>query len=266
MEYSSNIMNSIYIKKIIVIIFFLIPSIIYSTSVLDLNEYFLKGNSAYEKADFKLAIEKYNEIIDLGYESGEIYYNLGNSYYKNNDIINAIVSYERALKYIPNNENLIDNLDIANLSIVDRADDDELLPLINFIEKFENKYNIFSIRNTFIIFSFLLTFMISISILISNARIKKILNILNFLILFNLLMILFLFNSILNKNDIRYGIVSVDKISIMSSPDVNINNTTLFSLHKGTKIQVKSETDEWFEISISSEKKGWLKKDAVIEI
>ena len=52
----------------------------------------------------------------------------------------------------------------------------------------------------------------------------------------------------------------------MSSPDNNTNNTTLFSLHKGTKVKLKNETDKWYEISISTEKKGWLKKETIIEI
>jgi len=258
---------SSFIKQILIVIILILPTIIFSSTSEEIHDtYFQQGNKAYDDGNYEFAIESYNKIVDDGYESGEVYYNLGNSYYKSNDIINAIVSYERGLKYIPNNENLRDNLDIANLSIVDRTKENEELPLMNYIENIERDYNIFTIRSTFIMIFFVLAILISITIIISNNRVKKILNILSSFTLLSLLIILYLYVDISNKNSIKYGLVSIDKISIMSSPDDNTNNTTLFSLHKGTKVRIKSETDKWFNISISSEKKGWLKKESVIEI
>ena len=79
-----------------------------------------KANAEYERGDFAKAITLYTSILQEGYENGEIYYNLGNSYYQTGDLVNTIVNYERALKFIPGDNDLLDNLKIVKLSLIDK--------------------------------------------------------------------------------------------------------------------------------------------------
>lgn len=67
---------------------------------------------AYSKNNYSTAIQLYENILKGG-ESIEVYYNLGNSYYKNNQIAKSILNYERALLLEPYNSDVRNNLEIA---------------------------------------------------------------------------------------------------------------------------------------------------------
>ena len=61
------------------------------------------------------------KVIGRGYESWELYYNLGNAFYKNRQIGPAILNYEKARKLAPNNEDVLFNLELANLRVGELA-------------------------------------------------------------------------------------------------------------------------------------------------
>ena len=81
-----------------------------------------KGNKAFLNKDYDTAISDYQKVLDQGYESSVLYYNLGNAYYKKGIMGRAILNYEKGLKLDPTNEDLIYNLKIANAHIVDKID------------------------------------------------------------------------------------------------------------------------------------------------
>jgi len=67
------------------------------------NSLFEKGNTLYNKGDYQNAIESYLGIIENGYHSSEVYYNLGNAYYRLNLIGQSIWSYMQASRLDPRN-------------------------------------------------------------------------------------------------------------------------------------------------------------------
>ena len=85
----------------------------------NLTTLFDEGNSFYNNGNYEQAIEKYSSIIKSGYESSELYYNLGNSYYKLNDIANSIFYFEKSLLLDPNNLESKNNLSFANNMTID---------------------------------------------------------------------------------------------------------------------------------------------------
>src|ERR1051325_9538876 len=54
---------------------------------------FIIANEAYAKGNFVKAAEGYEQLIAQDYESAELYYNLGNAYYKLDNIGKAILNY-----------------------------------------------------------------------------------------------------------------------------------------------------------------------------
>ena len=66
----------------------------------------IMANKVYSEGDYHVAINLYEEVINSGLESAELYYNLGNSYYKVNLIPAAILNYEKAKKLKPNDWNI----------------------------------------------------------------------------------------------------------------------------------------------------------------
>lgn len=80
-----------------------------------------EGDSAYMKNDYTSAIHIYEALLNKG-EAAEIYYNLGNSYYKTGEIAKAILNYERALLLQPGNGDIRTNLDVARSKTIDKVE------------------------------------------------------------------------------------------------------------------------------------------------
>ena len=89
-----------------------------------------KGNQLYTSGKYTAAVNTYEAISAKGFESFELYYNLGNALYKSNNITYAILNYERALKLSPGNEDALFNLNMAKRQVVDNID---LLPEPGFL-------------------------------------------------------------------------------------------------------------------------------------
>lgn len=77
---------------------------------------------AYTKEDYGKAIELYEGLLKTHGESAEIYYNLGNAYYKENKIAPAILNYERALLLDPGDGDIRFNLQLARQKSVDKIE------------------------------------------------------------------------------------------------------------------------------------------------
>jgi len=83
----------------------------------NLSASFYKGNAYYEQAKYDEAIAEYKSVLDAGYESGNIYYNLGNAYFKKGKIGMAVLNYKRARRLMPHDMDLKANLDYASSTV-----------------------------------------------------------------------------------------------------------------------------------------------------
>lgn len=227
---------------------------------------FDEANLFYEKGDYEGAVRSFEKIIQSGNENGETYYNLGNSYYKLGDIVNCIVSYERALKFMPGDTDLTENLKIARLSLVDKTDEQTEVPFFTLYSNIRNKFNIYSVSQIFYIFLIITGIMLSLYILLKNTVLNRFLMAAGILSLAALMLISYIYFDIHRADSRRFGVISEDKISVLSSPDENVNSKELFFLHRGTKTEIIRSNEGWFEVSLDEEKKGWVKKEFLIEI
>ena len=91
---------------------------------------FLEGNKCYQSGQYEEALSAYQRILDAGFESGPLYYNMGNCCYKLSRIGPSILYYERAARSIPADEDLNANLAMANLFEANLSNAD--LRLVNF--------------------------------------------------------------------------------------------------------------------------------------
>src|SRR5512133_3866319 len=98
--------------------FIAILAIFFATTVFAQGDLIQKANEHYTKEEFTKAIDGYNQILMAGIESPELYYNLGNAYYKTNQFTLAILNYERAKLLAPDDEDIEFNLLVANQKVV----------------------------------------------------------------------------------------------------------------------------------------------------
>ena len=104
---------------------------------------FTIANQDYSNQSYLLAIDKYQSILSSGIESSELYYNLGNSYYRINEIHQAIYFYEKSLKLNSNFTEAKENLELCNQLLIDKI---EKMPEIFYKIYYENLKNFLSIK------------------------------------------------------------------------------------------------------------------------
>ena len=100
---------------------------------------FENANNSYVKGNYKDAIIGYKQILDSGYESPELYYNLGNSYYKLNKVAESNFYFEKALILSPNDKEVLNNLSFAKNLTIDLIEDlpkTQIQDRIDFITSF----------------------------------------------------------------------------------------------------------------------------------
>lgn len=117
-------------KKILFVSLFVFVSVFVSSPLAAQTpaDCFAEGNEAYKRADYQQAIAAYTSILDAGYENADLYYNLGNAYYRTEQYGLAILNYERSLRLKPNFIEAQQNLALANART-----EDKITPLPEFL-------------------------------------------------------------------------------------------------------------------------------------
>lgn len=220
------------------------------------------GDSAYMRNDYASAIQLYETLLKDG-EAAEVYYNLGNSYYKSENIARAILNYERALLLQPSNADIRANLEIARAKTIDKVIPVAEIFFISWTKSLINCLNVDAWGYVGIVCFFLL--LISLYFFFFSKQIvwKKA----GFItgIVFSIVVILtnvFAFqqkHEILNRNN---AIVLTPSVTVRSTP--SDSGTSLFILHEGRKVEIKDATmREWREIRLEDGKVGWVPASSV---
>ena len=212
------------------------------------------ANTAYINANYIDAIKGYESILAQGLENENLYFNLGNAYFKRGMNGKAILNYNKALKLDPSDEDVLYNLSIANTKVQDKID---VMPVFFMKRWAEN------IRCSVSLFFFALTLLgAGAYLLMRHVGFQKI-GFFGGLISCILFIVSVLFASIARREVIhpKDAVVMSNAATVKSSPDKNSKD--IFVLHEGTKVGVKSMLGEWREIVLSDGNKGWIAHTAI---
>jgi tetratricopeptide (TPR) repeat protein len=243
-------------KKIIFII--ILISLQWPTVFADNNTVqFANANTAYQKGHYKEALTLYKSLFDKGLESSVLYYNLGNAYFKTNDISSAILFYEKAKKLDPANEEIEFNLKVCNQRIIDKT---ESLPQLFYERWWKGITGLFSVdgwAKVIIIFLVFTLFSFGLYFASRSLLLRKIgfyAGILFFIIsLFGFIFAKQQYSKLQNQKE---AIVFSPSVTIKSSPDEK--GQDLFIIHEGTKLQLIDNIGEWTEIRLANGSVGWM--------
>ena len=256
-------MNSKKIYILFLLLFILFIQVIDSQNTN--KDKFYQGNTFFAAGSYKEALQVWNEIYTTGYRSANLDYNIGNAYFKLNNIPSAILFYERAYLLKPADEDINYNLQIARTLIVDRFQE---IPELFFI-RWYNFVSLFLSTNSWAkisLTSFVL-FLLLLSLYIYTSRYR--LKVIGFwlAVFFIILSLSSLSFSARNKSlvyDSHKAIITSPMVNGKSSPDKSGND--LFVLHEGTKVTVEDSVGEWVEIRLSDGNKGWIPTNSLINI
>jgi tetratricopeptide (TPR) repeat protein len=241
---------------LILISFFLSVSLAQS----GVDYFFDRGNQSYRNGNYTEAIEHYQKILDTGYESGKLYYNLGNCYYKLDKIGYAILYYEKSRKFLPNDPEVDFNLELARLKVIDRIEMPPRFFLFEWWDTLKHFYSISQLTHI-AIGAYILTAMVLILYLfLKTDRIRRLLfSLFSIFLILTLFSGYFLWANIHEEKSIQYGVLLSPNASVLSAPDEN--GTEVFILHEGVKVKLADERENWLKIMLPDGKSGWIKKD-----
>ncbi|WP_298779260.1 SH3 domain-containing protein [uncultured Polaribacter sp.] len=238
-------------------ILFLLLIIANSLSAQNTDEIFSSANNLYKTEKFEEAVELYKKIESKGLVSLELFYNLGNSYYKLNKVGPSIYYYEKALKLDPLNEDVKNNLVFAKRLALDKIEE---LPKSVF-QKFNQNYLQKLSYNQWAIVVVVLSALASLLFLLfyfadspSKKRFYFATSILSFIFLIASFFITYNQYSFYKNN--KEAIIFVEKTEVRNAPTFNAEE--IFTLHEGTKVIVLDAVDNWLKIKIADGKIGWI--------
>jgi len=242
-----------------------ILAILIASTLFAQNDLLRKANELYTQDKFTQAIDAYNQLLMTNLESPEVYFNLGNAYYKTNQFPKAILNYERAKLLSPDDEDINFNLQVANQRVVDSIQE---LPGI-FVVRWWNSLVNSQTTDTWALIS-IIAFVLFLTLagLYFFARSGDIRRVAFwtafFLFIFSMMTWSFAARQKSRLVDHTYAIVMQPTVTVKSSPSEK--GTNLFVVHEGLKVKITDKLGDWIEVKLADGNKGWLLTESIERI
>lgn len=218
---------------------------------------FETANKLYNEAKYQEAITQYKAILDTGNHSAELYYNLGNSYYKLNQIGSSIYYYEKALQLTPNDQDIKNNLAFANNMTIDAIEELPKTQVAKFMGKITGTFTYDQWAWLAVFFAFLCMISFLLYQFSYQTTKKRIYFIISFIaLLFILGTVTIAFEQFYKAGQDNPAIIFAKETTVKSEP--NVRSDEVFVLHEGTKVQVLEQVNDWKKIRLIDGKIGWI--------
>jgi hypothetical protein len=222
-----------------------------------------RGNQLYQESDFPGALEAYQTVLAAGFEGADLYYNMGNAYFKTGDLGNSILSYERALTLRPRDPDILANLELARSLTAD-----EIEPLPRFWV-----FSVLSWWVNLLPLAGLMALVTAAYLLVAAGLCVRILSYRVRVVGWatwvagGATLILLVFGTTLLAREgviggTEWGIIMAEEVAVQSAPS-DEDDLTLFRVHEGTKVRIDQDTDTWSEVVLEDGRVGWVPSEAL---
>ena len=223
------------------------------------------ADTEYQKGNYQQAIRDYEEILKNG-ESAEIYFNLGNAYYRTDNITKAVLNYERARLLSPGDDDINFNLQFARSKTIDKITPESEMFFITWYKSLVNFTSVDNWAKTGILCIVMALLLVLLYLFGPQLMLRKIgfFGGLAFFVIF-LLSNLFAFQQKQALDNRTGAIIMAPSVNIKKTPAKN--SADQFVLHEGTRVDIidKGMTD-WRCIRVGDGREGWIETKAIEEI
>ncbi|MFV1987725.1 MAG: tetratricopeptide repeat protein [Gemmatimonadota bacterium] len=229
---------------------------------IDPTERFQAGNLLYQGGDFAGAVAAYAEILDSGLESGDLYYNLGNAYFKLGRLGPSILAYERARRALPRDENVAANLQLARSLTAD-----QITPLPGFwLTRAWSAWVDLLPRQTLnavVTLGYLLVMsLLVLAVMRGAVRRSWVVRAAGTIAALTAVLAINLAVREFGLGRADYGVILVGETPVQSAPAAD-PALQLFSIHEGTRVRIDRRSDGWLEVVLEDGKVGWLRSETL---
>jgi len=221
-----------------------------------------EADSAYAAGHYQKAVAIYEQLLNQG-ASADLYYNLGNAYYRSENITRAVLNYERALLLSPGDRDIRFNLQLARSKTIDKIVPESEMFFVTWYHSLVNLMSVDGWAMTAIVSLALLIVLFLIYLFSEQVWLRKV----GFFGGFALLLVFVLSNIFANaqKQELLHrkgAIVVASSVAVKSTPARN--GTDLFILHEGTKVVITDGSmKDWKEIRLADGKEGWIESKKI---
>ena len=216
-----------------------------------------EADSAYVRGQYQQAIAHYEALLKQG-ASADLYYNLGNAYYRTENIPEAVLNYERALLLSPGDRDIRFNLQIARSKTFDKIVPESEMFFVTWYRSLVSMMSVDGWARTALVALALTIILLLVYLFSERIWLRK-------AGFFGgvALLVLFVGANIFawqQKKDLlnrKGAIIFAPAVTVKSTPAAN--GTDLFILHEGTKVVITDGSmKEWKEIRLADGKEGWI--------
>jgi len=219
------------------------------------SEQFAKANQEFAGGEFKAAIEDYESVVRAGQDAPNLFYNLGNAYFRTKDFGHAILNYERALALDPHHPEAQANLRIAR----DEAHALELAP-----SRWEQIFA-FGTENQFVVAA-TLAFWVAIFLIVGYAFNRRRALLALFVVSMSIFAVALAASYELDrgKSGGRLAIVTRDNTEARLATADNANR--VLTLPAGSEIEIVSQRGEWIYATLPNDLRGWMPANSAEQV
>lgn len=245
-------------KKILVILFLFVSA--FSTvraDIMDAASLVAEAQSAYEQGNYESAAAQFEQLAVAFNGAPDIYYALGNCYYKQQQFAKAVLNYERCLKRDPSNADAANNLEMARLNCVDKIESIQPVIFVTWSNALRDSLSVDGWSNLSIGFFVAFLACVACFFFLRKVALRKggFYGAMAMLVLFVVaLCYAHAQNSRLLSHD--DAIVMAPTVTLRSTP--SDSGTQLLIIHEGLKVHIRQDLSGWSEVELSDGNVGWM--------
>jgi tetratricopeptide (TPR) repeat protein len=222
---------------------------------------FDQGNALFRRGDYRGALAAYGRVAEEGYVSGPLYYNMGNAFYRIDEIGQAIRYFEKARRFMADRPELIHNLEIARSRTVDefsRIPDPVWLPIWQGIVRRVGPGGLFAVGVLFYVLFAVL----------AGRRIVRgpgswLRRLLTASAAAAVIFVVLGFTASIAGDARVEAIVLPDEVILLSEPN---GRQTDLAVHEGLLVHILETRRDWMEVRLPNGATGWMRSESLGEI
>lgn len=224
---------------------------------------FREGNEAYRRQDYRAAIEQYDRVLDGGFESPDLWLNLGNAYYRRGDVGRAVYHFERGRRLDPTDPDLSANLELALRGTKDHAPEVDSNRFLRLLVTLQDRVPLVSSLRWLSVAWWLFALWLGARVALRPER--RYFGALGVLLAAVLLCAAgWTGVQLLQRESRPDGVVVAEELPVRSNPDSGA--TVEFTLHAGTTLRLGREAPGFREVIFSDQLQGWADADGVLDL
>jgi tetratricopeptide (TPR) repeat protein len=221
------------------------------------------GNTHFAEGAYQNALQSYQQAIDAGYVSGALYYNMGNAYFRLDQLGQAIRYYEKARRLIPEHPELQHNLEVAHSQIAIPVSSLPTPVWETWWDRFVLRMGAFPFFIAGLLFYALAAALIGHRIWSGtrNAWLRRTLSV---SVILGLLLLAIAFAASLNPMLDQRAVVIANTTTLHESPETNAASEQ--DVPEGVLLDVLQQQETWLEVRLPNGVTGWIEAASAAEV